>query len=80
MYIGLSIYGNSNLGNVTTLYESGNANSIGNSHFTIAIVSIVFIHRDFLFEIVCLDTKRKLNGNRMYMWLHPMHFSKIIGL
>ena len=55
-------------------------NSIGNSLFNIAIVSIVFRHRDFLFKIVWLDTKRKLNGNRMYMLLHPMHFSKISGL
>ena len=51
--------------------------SIGNSLITIAIVSIVFRHRDFHFKIVWLDTKRKLNGNRMYMLLHPNHFTKI---
>ena len=42
-----------------------------------AIVSIVFRHRDFHFKIVWLGTKRNLNGNRMYMLLHPMHLSKI---
>ena len=31
------------------------------SLFTIAIVSIVFRHRDFYFKIVVLDTKRKIN-------------------
>ena len=51
-----------------------------NSLFTIAIVSIVFRHRDFHFKVVWLDTKRKLNGNRMYMLLPPIDFSKISGL
>ena len=50
------------------------------SLFTIAIVSIVFRHRDFHFNIIWLDTKRKLNGNRMYMLLHPNHFSMISEL
>ena len=45
-----------------------------------AIVSIVFRHRDFHFKIVWLGTKRNLNGNRMYMLLHPMHLSKISEL
>ena len=31
---------------------------------------------DFHFKIVWLDTKRNLNGNRMYILLHPNHFSK----
>ena len=44
------------------------------------IVSIVFRHRGFHFKIVWLDTKRKLNGNRMHVLLSPMHLSKISGL
>ena len=55
----------------------GNANSIYNSLFTIAIV---FRHGDFHLRIVWLDTKRKLNGNRIFMLLPTMHFSKISGL
>ena len=48
--------------------------------FTIAIVSIVFKPRDFHSKLLGLGTKIKLNGSRMYMFLHPMHFSKISGL
>ena len=46
----------------------------------IAIVSIVFRHTDFHFKIVWLDSNRKLNGNRMYIVMPPMHFNKISGL
>ena len=59
-------------------WESGNVNSICNSLFTIAIVSIVFRHRDFAFKIAWLGTKRKLNDKRMYKLFHPMHFRKIV--
>ena len=45
-----------------------------------AIVSIAFRHRDFHFKIAWLGPKRKLNGNRMYMLLPPMHYSRISRL
>ena len=50
------------------------------SLFTIAIVSIVFNPRDFHLQLLGLVSKLKLNGSRMYMFLHSMHFSKISGL
>ena len=34
----------------------------------------------FTLKLFGLDTKRKLNGNRMYMLLHPIPYSKINGL
>ena len=52
-------------------------NSIGTSLFAIAIVSIVYKPRDFHSKMLVLGTKIKLNGSRMYMFLHTMHFSKI---
>ena len=54
--------------------------SIGNSLFTIAIVSIVFTPIDFHSKFLGLGTTIKLNSSRMYILLHPMHFSKISGL
>ena len=50
---------------------------MGYSLFTIAIV---FKPRDFHSKLLGLGTKIKLNGSGMYMFLHPMHFSKISGL
>ena len=46
----------------------------------IAIVSIVFKPRDFQSKLFGLGTKIKLNGSRMYRFLHIMYFSKISGL
>ena len=42
-------------------WESGNAKSISNSLFTIAIVSIVFKHRDFHFKIAWFKHEKKVN-------------------
>ena len=42
--------------------------SIDNILFTIAIVSKVFEPRDFHLKFLGLGTKRKLNGNRMYIF------------
>ena len=70
-YIGLSIYHNSNLGKLLYCKESCNVNSISNRLFTIAIV---FKPRHFHSKLICLGTTI-----RMYMFLHPMHFTKISG-
>ena len=59
---------------------SFNTCSIGNSLFTITIVSIVFNSMDCHSKLLGVGTKIKLNGRRMYMLVHPMHFSKISGL
>ena len=42
-------------------------NNVGNILFIIAIVSKVVEPRDFHFKFLDLGTKRKLNGNRMYI-------------